>query len=332
MARAQVVSDVSEMSGSQVVEYLLESWEKTAAAILAVVLVLIAVFSSPYKVDKNQEATIRRLGAYVETVGPGLHFKLPLIDKVVKTDVTSVHRIEVGFRTVESKGTESKPKYRDVIEESEMLTGDYNIALVDFVVQYRSSNAKKWQFTVEEPEKVLSFLAQSAMRLVAGRSSFDSIATSGKVTLQTEVRNLLQHYADQLDFGAQIVSVQLQDVQPPNDVVSAFKDVVNAREDKEALIQNAHQHANRVLPDARGAAARIGNEAEAYARARTAAAVGDVSKFTAVLAKYKQSPEVTARRLMFETQERVLRGKDIVIDSGSEGSLLKLFQINPNNQ
>ncbi|MFA7309896.1 MAG: FtsH protease activity modulator HflK [Candidatus Paceibacterota bacterium] len=325
---------MSEMSGSEFLESLLERWEKTAAAILAVILVLIAVFSSPYKVDKNQEATVRRLGAYVETVGPGLHFKVPLLDYVVKTDVTSVHRIEVGFRTIDAKEkeAESKAKYRDVIEESEMLTGDYNIALVDFVVQYRSSNAKKWQFTVEEPEKALSFLAQSAMRLVVGRSTFDNVATSGKVTLQTEVRNLLQHYADQLDFGVQIVSVQLQDVQPPKAVVSAFKDVVNAREDKEALIQNAHQHANKVLPDARGAAARIGNEAEAYARARTAAAVGDVSKFSAVLAKYKLSPEVTARRLMFETQERVLRGKEIIVDSGSESSLLKLFQINPNKQ
>ncbi len=315
-----------------IVEYLLERWEKTLAAFIAVVMLLIAVISSPYKVDKNQEATVRRLGAYVETVGPGLHFKVPLLDKIVKSDVTSVHRIEVGFRTVDSKERESKAKYHDVIEESEMLTGDYNIALVDFVVQYRISNAKKWQFTVEEPEKALSFLAQSAMRLVIGRSSFDKVATVGKVEVQTEAKQLLQNYVDKLDMGGQIVSVQLQDVQPPADVVAAFKDVVNAREDKDALIQNAHRHANKVLPDARGTAAQIDNEAQAYAQARTAAAAGDVSKFTAVLAKYKLSPEVTAQRLVYETQERVLRGKNIVIDSQSGSSMLKLFQINPNNQ
>lgn len=304
-----------------------EYGSRIAAVVIAATLLLSALFGSFYSVDKTEEATIRRFGAYIETVGSGFHLKLPFVDAVRKTDVTTIHRLEIGFRT--EVITKSEPTYKSIPEESEMLTGDENIALVDFVVQYRSADAYKWQYVAKDPEKVLGLMAQAAMRLVVGRSSFDQMATTGKVAAQTEAMQVLQRYIDTLDFGAQLVSVQLQDVQPPQKVLAAFKDVVNAREEKDSTVQIAHKHANQVLPDARGQVARIKNDAEAYAQARIAAAEGDVAKFEALLVKYEQAPEVTAQRLLFETQERVLHGKNVIVDPGSGNNLLKLFQINP---
>ncbi len=303
---------------------ILSEWPKyLLRAVLALGLIF-AVLNSWYTVDKDEEATVRRFGAHIATTGPGLHFMIPFVDKVQNTSVTTVHRIEIGFRTTSVE--DNTPQYAASSEEAEMLTADDNIANIDFVVQYRSSDAAKWQFSVMDPEKTLNLMAQAAMRLIIGRSDFDRAATIGKAEIQDEVRDVLQAYSDSVETGAQIVSVQLQDVQPPAPVIEAFKDVVTAREERETLVQVANRHANRVLPQARGEAAQITNSANAYSSERVAEAMGDVARFNEVLVKYQASPEVTAQRLIFETQEKVLRGQTIVVDP-SEGGLLKFFNI-----
>lgn len=308
----------------ELLERLESRWDRYLARLVLAIIVIGLALGSFYTVDKDEQAIVKRFGAYYLTQGPGIHFKWPFADSVVRTTVTTVHRIEIGFRTVSDGG--ERGSYSTVSEEAEMLTADENIALVDFVVQYRSADPYKWQFTLVEPEKALALMAQSAMRLVVGRSTFDQIATSGKAAVQTEAARILQAYVDQLDMGVQIVNIQLQDVQPPTEVMSAFKDVVTAREEKERAIQDARKHANRVLPEARGQAAEVLNEAASYAATRVKAAEGDVARFGEVLAKYLAAPEVTAKRLVFETQERVFAGQHVVIDT-SNGNLLKLFDL-----
>ena len=310
----------------EVVRLCLTHWERFIAGILLAGLLVSAVIGSSYRVDKTQEATVERFGAYVKTVGPGFKWKLPFIDHIHKTDVTTVQRLEIGFVTTSID--QSGAKYDTVPEEAEMLTGDDNIALVDFVVQYRSADARKWQYTVQDPEKMLRLMAEAAMRKVVGESPFDEVATSGKVKLQAKALGVLQGYVDTLDFGAQIVNLQLQDVSPPGPVEDSFKDVVNAREDKETSIQKARKYANSVVPEARGNAKKIINDAEGYAKSRVAEAHGDAARFTALLAKYNQAPGVTAQRLMFETQERVLQGKNVTVIPGNDSALLKLLQLN----
>ncbi len=308
----------------EMIERMMSKWDKYLAWLVGVIIAFNLVLGSFYTVDKDEQAIVKRFGAYHATQGPGIHFKIPFADNVVRTAVTTVHRIEIGFRTVSDGG--ERGSYSTVSEEAEMLTADENIALVDFVVQYRSADPYKWQFTLVEPEKALTLMAQSAMRLVVGRSTFDQIATSGKAAIQMEAARVLQAYVDKLDMGVQIVNIQLQDVQPPAEVMAAFKDVVTAREEKERAIQDARKHANKVLPEARGQAAQILNAATSYAATRVKAAEGDVARFTEVLAKYLAAPAVTAERLVFETQERVFAGQNVVIDT-SNGNLLKLFDL-----
>ena len=294
--------------------------------IVVVVAIIAALGTSIYKVDKEENATICRFGKYIKTTEPGVHGKLPWpIEAVQKTAVTKVHRMVLGFRVDESG------KYKVVPAEASMLTGDDNVVEVSAVVQYKSVDAYKWQFVVEEPDRLLYFLSQSAMRLIIGQSTFDRAATNDKAGVQFDIKEKLQELCDDIDFGAKIVSFQLQDVSPPRVVVPAFDAVVDAREKKAELIFDADKYANKILPDARGEAQQMINDAKGYAARRVADAEGDVKKFVEVLAKYEVAPKITRERLIFEAQEDIIPGADIVIDRGGENGILKFLNLQNNN-
>lgn len=300
------------------------------ARALFVLLLLAGLWGSFYTVGNSEEATVLRFGKFIGITGPGLHPKIPFIDTVAATEVTTVHRIEVGFNTDASTGGAST--YTAVPADAEMLTGDDNIVNLDFVVQYRRVDAMKWQFKVANPEEALRLMAESAMRLVVGQSPFDKVTTVGKAQVQAESAKVLQSYVNELDLGVQIVSIQLQDVLPPDEVAPAFKDVATAREDASTAVEEANKHAQKVVPEARGQASQIINDALGYAATRVQGAEGDVERFNLVLAKYLAAPEVTKDRLILETQEQVLRGQTVIVDQ-SDGSMLKFFDVNhPNTE
>lgn len=279
---------------------------------ILILLFLLCAWTTWYTVDKDENATIRLLGAHVDTVGPGIHVKLPWPVMVAdETSVTKVHRMEIGFRTVK---TGPPAKYDSVPEESIMLTGDENIVDLDFIIQYVIEDAGKWQFTVQDPEKLLNFLAQASMRQIIGKSTFDMAATSGKANIQDGVKTLLQRLCKSIDFGVKINAVQLQDVDPPAEVMDAFKDVVSAREDRSRVIHEATAYRNDIIPKARGEAAALVNDAEGDAEDRIKVAEGEAGRFLALWAEYKKNKDITRERLLLEALQRILAGKEVVVD------------------
>lgn len=282
--------------------------------VYALFVILVAYLASGvYVVGPDEVGVVRRLGSYNRTVPPGIHYRLPYpFESVARPKITEVRRVEIGFRTL-SPGP--PPRYALVPEESLMLTGDENIVSCQFIVQFRISDPYQYLFRIKDPEKAVKNAAEAALREVVGKKTIDEVLTTGRAEVQEETKNLLQEILDRYEAGIRILAVQLQDVQPPQEVVSAFKDVASAREDKVRFINEAEAYRNQILPQARGEAARIIQEAEAYRETVIRRAEGEVARFLAVLKEYEANPEVTRRRLRLEALEEVLpKVKKFVFD------------------
>ncbi|MBF0622502.1 MAG: FtsH protease activity modulator HflK [Magnetococcales bacterium] len=270
-----------------------------------------------YVVGPDEQGVVLRFGRYVETTLPGPHFRLPFpIDTVYTPKVTQVQRIEVGYRT---RGRSMV----DVPAESLMLTGDENIIDIDLSVQYLIKDAANSLFNVrnprEDPHKVVRNAAESAIRRVVGRNSIDEALTTGKDGIQQDTKKTIQQILDRYKSGIHIVTVQLQQVAPPKEVVQAFKDVASAREDRERTINEAEGYANDILPKAKGDAARMIQEAEGYKASYVSRSKGDVARFLSLLEQYEKARDVTRKRLYLETMEDVLTGMDKVILGSQAG-------------
>jgi membrane protease subunit HflK len=273
--------------------------------ILAVAVVWL--LSGIYIVEPDETGVVQRFGAYTYVTGPGPHYHLPYPIETVQTPkVSQVRRIEVGFRTLGSREGQGQ-QYRDVPEESLMLTGDENIVDVQFIVQYQISDPVKYLFRLDRPDETLKNAAEAAMREVIGNDKIDSALTDGKVAIQTASLALLQRMMDKYESGIDVVAVQLQDVHPPREVIDAFKDVASAREDRVRLVNEAEAYRNDILPKARGQAAAMENQALAYKDQSVRKAQGEAARFTALANEYAKAPEVTRQRLYLENMETILR-------------------------
>lgn len=270
----------------------------------ALFAILVVYFlSGVYVVGPDEVGVVRRLGSYHRTVPPGIHYRLPYpFENVVRPKITEVRRIEIGFRTL-SPGP--PPRHALVPEESLMLTGDENIVSCQFIIQFRIADAYRYLFSIKDPENAVKNAAEAALREVVGKKTIDEVLTTGRAEVQEETLKLLQGILDRYESGIRILAVQLQDVQPPQQVVSAFKDVASAREDKVRFINEAEAYRNQILPQARGEAARILKEAEAYKETTIRKAEGEVARFLAVLREYELSPDITRERLRLETLEKI---------------------------
>ncbi|MEO5367776.1 MAG: FtsH protease activity modulator HflK [Magnetococcus sp. WYHC-3] len=272
-----------------------------------------------YVVGPDEQGVVVRFGRFVDTTGPGPHFHLPFpIEAVYKPKVTAVQRIEIGYRSRERSVSV------DVSAESLMLTGDENIIDIDATVQYRIKDAAEYLFNVRSPpddsQKVVRNAAETAIRAVIGRNSIDEALTAGKDLIQTETQNMMQDVLDGYRSGIQIMNVQLQQVAPPSEVIHAFKDVASAREDRERAINEAQGYANDILPKAKGEAAQMVQQAEAYKVAKISRAEGDVRRYEALRVEFEKARDVTVRRLYLETMEQVLPGmKKVIIDPATGG-------------
>jgi len=297
-------------------------------ALALVVPLLLWLATGVYQINPSEVGIVLRFGKVVQTTAPGLHWHLPWpIETVIKPPVTRVLKEEVGFRTVE---VGPPARYRSVTEESRMLTSDGNIIELDFIVQYRIKDPVAYLFKVRDPNDTLRDAAESAMREVIGRTTIDNALTEGRLEIQTEAQTLLQGILDRYDSGLQVSTVKLQDVKPPGPVQDAFKDVINAEQDKERLINEAEGFANDILPKARGTATQLVNEAEGYAASVVKNAEGAAKRFELVQAAYANAPEVTRKRMYIETLEQILPGIDkYVVDSTAAGQVLPLLQLGP---
>lgn len=286
-------------------------------SIVLVVAAILVLSQSVFKVEPDEEGLVKRFGDVVRTVEPGPHLKIPFLETVVTPKVQKLHRIEVGFRT------NARGRAQIVPQEALMLTGDMNILSVEFIVQYKISQAKDYLFNVANIEETIRKSAEAAMREVVGKNKIDEALTVGKAAIQQSTQQLLQSIVDEYEGGVQIATVQLLDVNPPQKVAKFFKDVASAKEEREQLINQAHGYRNDIIPKAKGQAAQDVNQAKGYAQARIARAEGEANHFLQTLAEYKKAKGVIGKRLYIETMEEVLSKVDkIILDSKAAGNVL----------
>ena len=284
---------------------------------LAVVLAIGAWgLSGFYTVQPNEAGLNLIFGRYVSKTGSGLQYNLPYpIGSVLKLRVEDRNTTPIGFTYSTNQRTGNQGPMMDTPEESLMLTGDENIADVKFVVIWQIDPLKpeNFAFNVRRPRETIKAVAESAMREVIGRSQIQRILTAERKVIEPAVQELMQKVLDEYGLGAKIIQVQLQSVDPPEQVIAAFRDVTAAQQDQDRLRNEAEAYANRVVPEARGAAARISQEAQGYREQTVAEARGQASRFSQVLEQYKLAPAITRERIYLETMERVFGGMNKVI-------------------
>ena len=288
-------------------------------ALLLIGAIVVWGLSGFYRVDANEYGVVLRFGKFDRYAQPGLNYHLPYpIESVVTPQVTVVRQIHIGMRLVEDlrRGT----TIRDVPEESLMLTGDENIVDVDFTVfwQIKPDGVSDYLFNVNQQEGTVKAVAESAMREVVGRTKIQPILTGARAGVETEVQELMQAILDKYGAGIIISQVQMQKVDPPQQVIDSQRDVQAARADADRAQNEAQTYANRVVPEARGRAAQITQAAEAYREQTVAEANGAAARFLKVYEEYKKAPDVTRQRIYLETMERVFGGADkIIMDTGA---------------
>ena len=286
--------------------------------IAAPLIALLGFYLFTFRVNPDELGVVMRFGEFVRQEPPGLHFRLPPpIEEVRLPKVTRQNIIEVGMRS----GATTRNAVRDVPEESLMLTGDENIVDVDFVVYWRIKDAASYLFNIQNPETTVKEVAESAMREIVGRQNIAPLLTEARQKAEVDVHKLMQSTLNSYKSGIQVDQIQLQKVDPPSQVIDAFRDVQAARADRERLQNEAFAYANRIVPEARGDAERILQGAEGFKQQTVAEASGQAARFVKVYDEYKKAPEVTRQRLFLETMERVLGGTDkIILDSkGGQG-------------
>lgn len=300
-------------------------WIVIAVVVLAALWV---IFSTFYTIDADEVGVIQRFGAYVRTTEPGLHLKLPFrIETVTKVKVQRVFKEEFGFRTLRA-GVKTQYAQNRFLDESLMLTGDLNSALVEWIVQYRVKNPADFLFNVRNVRETIRDISESVMRQVVGDHSVDEVIILSRKDIALEVQELIQQDLDQFEMGVDIVTVNLQDVNPPVPVQAAFNEVNEAKQEKERIVNDALKEYNSVIPRARGEAEQIIHRAEGYALERINKARGDAEKFEAVWTEYSKAKDVTRRRLYLETMLEIMPRFDqvYVVDEGQEG-LIPLLQL-----
>lgn len=277
-----------------------------------------------YTVGPDETAVVTIFGKYSRESGPGMSWNFPRpIGRVYKVKSTNVYRTELGFRTVEIG---PPAKYKDVPNESLMLTKDENIIEIDLIIQYKITNVKNFLFNLKNPEKMVRDSAEASIRSVVGNNLLNDILTTEKGKVQEETKKMMQELLDTYKSGLFVVNVQLQDVQPPKQVRSAFRDVASAREDRIRFINEANGYKNDIIPKARGEAQKIINEALAFKEERINTAIGDTNRFLNLYEGYKMGEDVNKTRLYLETLEKTLPNVDkIIIDDSIDGSLINIL-------
>ena len=294
--------------------------------IITGVIILAAVIffaTGLYTVNPEEVGVIQRFGKYLSTTQPGLHFKIPFgVDNLTKVKVKLVFKEEFGFRTLQA-GVRTKYSARSYNNEAIMLTGDLNIADVEWIVQYRIKDPVKYLFKVRNVEETMRDVSESVIRAVVGDRSVDEIIVLNRKEIADKSLVMLQEQLDIYEAGLEIVTINLQNVNPPEAVQPAFNNVNSAKQEKERIINEAWQRYNQVIPEAEGKAKRTIEEANGYAVNRVNRANGDANRFIQMYNKYRYSKTVTKKRLYLEMMEKVLPkvDKKYIIDDDANNVL-----------
>jgi modulator of FtsH protease HflK len=291
----------------------------TGIAIVILAVLVIWLASGFYRVLPDEVGIVLRFGAYNRTTQPGLNYHLPSpIETVLTPSVTRVNRTEIGFRSGANEFGQAG--VRQVPEEALMLTGDENIVDINFTVFWVIDDAKAYLFNIRDPELTVKSAAESAMREVVGETPIAQALAEGRAKIEADTRELLQSILDSYSAGIQITQLQLQRVDPPAEVIDAFRDVQAALADQARLRNEAETYRNGIIPGARGDAVQIEQQGEGYRLATVARAQGDAARFLSVFHAFKAAQDVTTERLYLETMEEVLKNSNkVILDKSAQG-------------
>jgi membrane protease subunit HflK len=296
------------------------------------IILLIILFGAFFQIKPEELGVVTRYGKYSRTVEPGLNLKIPFVERVYKVPVERQQKLEFGFRTTGTASNQSSYTKTNTKAESLMLTGDLNLADVEWVVQYRINNPYNFLFKVRDPENSLRDISEASMRRVVGDRTVNEVLTVGRTEVASSAQSMMQRLSDEYSLGVKIEQVVLQDVNPPDEVKAAFNAVNQAQQEKETLINEAKSAYNKVIPKARGQALETIQKAEGYALERVNNAQGEVARFTDLYTEYIKAPEVTRRRIYLETMNKVLPllGNKIITDKNGN-NVLPLLQMQMQN-
>ena len=278
----------------------------TGIGIAAVIVLAVAALNSVYTINEQEQAVLVTLGQASSVTTPGLHFKIPFIQDVIKVD-TTIQGFSIGYDEYSDKSNES---------ESLMITSDYNFVNVDFFVEYRYSDPVKAVYASREPVAILKNICQSCIRTVIGSYPVDEVLTTGKNEIQANIKEMIMGKLETQDLGIQLVNITIQDSEPPTtEVMEAFKAVETAKQGKETALNNANKYRNEKLPEAEANADAIVKSAEAEKTQRMNEATAQVARFNAMYEEYMKNPEITKQRMFFEAMEEVLPDLKVIIES-----------------
>jgi membrane protease subunit HflK len=311
--------------------------ERRYAYIAGFVLLAIWLLSGLYIMEPGAEGILYRFGRLTRGgVQPGLHYHLPRpIERVERVPVGRIHRVELGFRTLgrgvgsarayEWESRHQTGSYEKRLDESLLFTGDENIIDINTVIQYRIREPIRYVLGLERPLDLVSSYGQAALRRVVSTMEIEDLLTSDRTVVEARIKERLQGALDGSDSGIELIMVKLQDVHPPLEVVSAFREVASAREDKNMMINKAEAYRDSLIPEVRGMAARMAAEADAERTEAVERANGEARRFTAVVSEYRNKPDVTALRMYLETMEKVLPGLEkYIVEPGASGEAVDL--------
>ena len=280
----------------------------------AALILLFFVLSCFYTVNETEKAVVTTFGKVSGVSSAGLHFKLPYPIQNAQTVDMTTRKLRIGY-----SGNEGDPEVK--ADEASMITGDYNIVSVDFFIEWKVSDPQKYLFNSEDPDSILSFVAQAAARDIIGSSTVDDILTTGKMTIQSNIKALMTERLTGYDIGVQVTDVKIQDAEPPTaEVSAAFKEVETAKQQMETAINEANAYKASVIPKANADADKIIKDAEAYTEERTNEATGQASKFSAIYTEYSRNPAVTKKRMYLEMLEEALPGVKVYINATEGGT------------
>ena len=292
--------------------------KKAALTVLVVLLAAVLLLDGFYSINEQENAVVTTFGNARAVTTPGLHFKIPLLQRVRKVDMT-IKGFGIGY----------EPGVPDqyITDESLMITSDYNFVNVDFFVEWRVTDPVKYLYASQEPSLILKTLAQSYIRDTIGLYPVDDVITTGKNQIQSEIKDKIIARLEKEDVGVQLVNITIQDAEPPTaEVLTAFKEVETAKQGKETAVNNANKYRSEKIPEAEAQADQILRQAEGQKEARINEANGQVARFESMYAEYQQYPLITKQRMYYEAMEDMLPGMKVVIQSG-DGQTLNMFDM-----
>lgn len=294
-----------------------KSGGKIAGIVAAVIVVAILLLNSTYEIKEQEQAVLVTLGKATAVTEPGLHFKIPFIQKVKKVN-TTIQGFAIGYNTDSNQTNE---------EESLMITSDFNFIDVDFYVEYRYSDPVKAVYASTNPLEILRNISQSCIRTVIGSYPVDDVLTTGKNEIQASIKEMILERLAEQDIGIQLVNIRMQDSEPPTtEVMEAFKAVETAKQGKETALNNANKYRNEQLPSAQAKADGILKDAQAQKTERINEATAQVARFNAMYEEYIKNPTVTRQRMFYEAMEEILPDLKVIIESPS-GNMQTIYPI-----